>query len=237
MSKPKNQRRMQDVPPADVRPPMPPDVGPNDDDDNPPPMIDGKPTVNGQPIPEAFAHAIAYRHTDQGIWEHNRGKVKGSGIEVIGSDWDNSLARRADEMGQPGSRNPFEEAIDQVRQPGFEYRVLSERVVSRRGSRGYEAVKDQNGSNVKVGHGSTFIGRIPIDIARRRRAVIQDRTDSELADAAANGVAEQQRVLERAGRKGKGISVLQPGDSLTDSRNPDREALIGFEQFRGERAA
>src|SRR3954470_17985326 len=106
-----------------------------------PPLIDGRPTLNGKPIPAEFEHAIPTANTDQGRWDANHAKPKRTGpkVEVVSGEWENSLRQRRDQpwMGS----DPFKEAVDAHREKGFTYRMLSPKVVSKRGLRGWEPVK------------------------------------------------------------------------------------------------
>jgi hypothetical protein len=199
------------------------------DSATPPPQIDGQNTVNGNPIPVMFATLIPFENTDQGLWARNHGKKKRA-VEVKDGPWEKSLQRRSD---QPWSGyDPFKEAVDEHREPGFEYRLLSDKVCSKRGKRGWETVTDDKGDVVKVN--SMFLGRMPTELKERRNEHYRKQGNDALEAAQQQFALDQEKSIRDAG--GQGMSPLRRGDTLTDSRDPDRGASIGFESVRGRAA-
>lgn len=195
-----------------------------------PPRIDGKPTVNGQPLPVGFEFAIPFANTDQGIWEKNQlpGARKGSGISVGKEPLDKAMDQRSD---QPWAQiDPLQAAVDRVAEPGFKYRALSERVCDKRGTRGWENVVDTNGDQVKVGR--LFLGRMPEAAAAQRNEHYRAIGSEDMKNLEENLTLDQERAIRDSGSRG--VSTLRRGDTLTDSRDPSRVASVGFESTRGD---
>jgi hypothetical protein len=207
-----------------------PPVSMSFDDPEPPPQINGCNTVNGKPIPEEFATAIPYAMTDQGLWHKNHGKPKRM-VEVGDGPWEKKLQQRRD-MPWAG-HDPFKEAVNEHREPGFSYRLLSTNVCDKRGKRGWEPVKDDKGNLVKVN--SMFLGRMPVELAQERNEHYRRQGNEALIEAQERLVADQEKAIRDAGGQGA-VSPLRRGDQLTDTREPERGAQIGFEQVRGRAA-
>lgn len=197
------------------------------EEDECPPRIDGQPTVNGNPIPAEYAHLIPFAKTDQGIWEHNQGKVKAR-VHIVRTEWDKTLEQRGD---MPwASSDPFKSAVDAHRQPGFRYRLLSDKVCTKRGMRGWDPIKNENGDLVKVN--GMFVGRMPEKMAHQRNEYYRRNGNDALQKAQEQFELDQEKTIRDAG--GQGMSVLRRGERLVDSRDPDREATVGFESVRGQ---
>jgi hypothetical protein len=195
-----------------------------------PPLIGGKPTVDGRPIPADFEHVIPYAATDQGRWERSQGKEKPNGVKVTGDAWDRMIEERRD---QPwAASDPIQEAIDTFGEKGFRYRAMSPMVCEQRGMRGWEPVKKENGDHVKIG--GMFLGRMPEHVAEQRNAHYRSIGNEQLKNAAENLQIDQERVIRDAGKQGRGITPLRPGTSLTDSRDSARAAVVGVESVRGQ---
>jgi hypothetical protein len=196
--------------------------------DERPPLINGQPTVNGNPFPPGFEHAIAFANTDQGRWDTNHGANMRppSGITSGKDPLSKAMDQRLD---QPWSQvDPLKAAIDQVAEPGFRYRALSEGVCNKRGLRGWEPVPDAKGDRVKVGR--LFLGRMPESVAEQRNEHYRKIGGDDLKNVEESFALDQ----EKAGHSGsKGVSILQRGDLLRDTGDPSRGASIGFEQVRG----
>lgn len=189
-------------------------------------------TVNGKPIPDDFAHLIPYEATDQGIAERNArpNRRDGKRVEVTAGPWEKGLAKMEDQAF--GDSDRFKEAVSRLEadpsQAGFTFRMLSDRICSRRGMRGWEPVIE-NGEPVKVG--AMFVGRMPKRLARERNAKYQAEGNDALREVAANYEQEQERVIRDG--KAVGLEVLRPGEILEDQRDPDRQALTGLHAVRG----
>jgi hypothetical protein len=196
--------------------------------DERPALIDGKPTVNGNPLPKGFEFAIPFANTDQGRWDTNHGaNMRAPSGITSGKD---PLAKAMDQrLDQPWAQvDPLKAAIDQVAEPGFRHRALSEGVCNKRGLRGWEPVLDAKGDKVKVGR--LFLGRMPEQVAEQRNEHYRKIGGEDLKRVEEDYQLDQ----EKAGRSGsKGVSTLQRGDVLTDTGDPSRGASIGFEQVRG----
>ena len=186
-------------------------------------------TVNGKPIPPEFAHVISYRMTDQGIAEAAANRThEPSGVEVTGDAWDKALQRRA-EAETWDSFDPLVDAVAQVREPGFAYRAISPRVADKRGLRGWEKVLGKDGREQKVGN--LFIGRMPIELQKRRNAHYARLGNEQLADSAQQYQLDQEKLVKDANVSG--LAPLRVGDHVHDRTNPDFSATIGVETQRG----
>lgn len=196
-----------------------------------PPLVDGRPTINGVPVPESLP--LPFKYTDQGRWDANAHKPKRSGPRIeMGkdADWEQKLDRRAD---MPWAESdPFQEAVRHHETPGFTHRMLSDHVCSKRGMRGWEVVKDGKGDPVRVN--KLFLGRMPKDLATKRNEHYRRRGNEALHTAHEQMQMEHEKAIRDAG--GQGISVLRRGEHFVDSRDPDREGTVGFHQVRGRAA-
>jgi hypothetical protein len=189
-------------------------------------------TVNGQPVPPEFAHVIPFANTDQGIAERNARDIvreDAGRAKVVAGPFEKGLEKMGDE--QFLDTDPFKETVApfRERQPGFSFKMLSERVIQKRGLRGFEVVKDEKGDPVKCG--GMILGRMPQDLARRRNARFQELGNEALREAAEAYQREQEKVIREGGRDGLG--VLRPGEILTDARDPEHAAVSGLHQTRG----
>lgn len=192
-------------------------------------------TVNGKPIPEAFAHLIHYDVTDQGIAaKQQNGKLKATPGVSIGRDaWEKTLDRKADAEVWDGF-DPLKEAVDAVREPGMSYRFISDRVLNRRGRRGWEPANDQDGKAVKVA-GMT-LGKMPIERAERRNLHYQAVGNDQLQNAAQQYELDQTKLIRDA--KVSGMSPLRAGERVKDNhQHPGMVMEAGVHVARGEEAA
>jgi len=196
--------------------------------DERPPLLDGQPTVEGRAIPVYLSFAIPFANTDQGRWDtnHRPGVMAPSGI-TSGKD---PLAKAMDQrLDQPWAQvDPLKAAIDQIAEPGFRYRALSEGVCNKRGLRGWESVVDPKGDKVKVGR--LFLGRMPEHVAEQRNEHYRKIGGDDLKRVEEDYQLDQDKVGSGGS---KGVSILQRGDLLRDSGDPSRGASVGFEQVRG----
>jgi hypothetical protein len=195
--------------------------------ERPPLTEDGGYTVEGNPIPAGFEHVIPFAMTDQGKWEANQGKPAPSGVQVVRSEWDQMIGQRRDEPW--AGHDPVKEAVAKHGEAGMKYRGLSERVMDKRGLRGWEPVKDAKGSNVKIG--SLILGKMPKETAERRNAHYRDLGNDALQNASEQFAIDQEKAIIDSGRKG--VSPLRRGQVVTDSNAPGHSAVIGFETTRG----
>lgn len=193
-----------------------------------PPMIGGKPTVNGKPIPEMFADKIHFAHTDQGRWETNaKCTAAPSGITVGKEPLDKAMDQRLD---QPWAQvDPLKAAVDKIAETGFKYRALSESVCNKRGTRGWEPILDSKGEKVKVGR--LFLGRMPVEVAEQRNEHYRKIGADDLKSVEESLVIDQEKAIRDSGSRG--VSTLRRGEELTDTRDPSRVATVGFDETRG----
>lgn len=188
-------------------------------------------TVNGKPLPEGFEHVIPFSATDQGIAERAaKGPV--ACVQIVADAWDKTLAHRA--QAEPwDSYDPLTEAVDQVREPGFSYRLLSDRVIKRRSLRGWKPCA-VNGDRVKVG--DLFVAKMPTHLKERRDAYYRAIGDEQLANAADNYRLDQEKTVRDGGVVGEAMP-LPIGSQVKDSADPSLAASIGVETRRGTAGA
>lgn len=231
----------QDVPAQDVGPQdVAADVMPHDEPaveidvyaaEMPPLTPTGGYTVSGKAIPEHLAHLVPFASTDQGRWEACVGKERPTGprVSVVRDAWDSMIEERRD---QPwAASDPLKEAVARYGERGMRNRALSPAVIEQRGMRGWEPVVKENGDPVKIGN--LILARMPERVAEQRNKHYRDLGNEQLRSAEENLTIDQERAIRDAGAKGRGISPLRPGSSLTDSRNPERGAVVGVESVRG----
>lgn len=189
-------------------------------------------TVDGVPIPPEFAHAIPYAMTDQGIAEREANGKPRAMVSVVKDEWDQKLDRKAE--AQPwDSFDPLSEAVDGVREPGMAYRFISDRVVNRRGRRGWEIAEDKKGQKIVVA-GQT-LGKMPIERAAKRNKHYQDAGNDALANAAEQYQLDQAKVIRDA--KVRGMAPLRAGERVTDNHShPGMSIETGIHATRGEGA-
>jgi hypothetical protein len=189
-------------------------------------------TVNGKPIDPAFAHAINYAMTDQGIAEAKARAEAGpkpSGVTVGDGPFEKALQRKA-EAQVWDSFDPLKEAVDQVRQPGMTYRFLDDKVLKRRGRRGWEPVLDKDGKPVEVA--GMRLGAMPAEYADKRNAHYREIGNEQLANAAERYQEDQAKLIRDAGVKG--MSPLRIGETLSDNfAHPGMRSQVGVHATRG----
>jgi hypothetical protein len=196
-------------------------------------------TLNGKPISPEEALQVFYRYTDQGIAEENarkaaEGRLSAHRVEVRSDPFHNALDRMED-LEAPEA-NPFLEKVQELRAAdpqrfaGMEFRGLSDRVVKRRGMRGWKAIVDERGSPVKVADMTMAVKpAAEVARARRRNAALAN----EALQTAEEQYVEQTAKIIRDGR-GQGMAPLRPGEILEDARHPGRAAQTGFHMTRGD---
>jgi hypothetical protein len=196
-------------------------------------------TVNGHPVPVEFAHLIAREQTDQGIQEKAaqkavNGKPKATrGVSVGRGGFDKQLDRKADAEVWDGF-DPLTEAVDTVREPGMSYRFISNRVLNRRGRRGWEPANDAEGKPVVVA-GMT-LGKMPTERAERRNRHYQDLANDQLQNAGQQYELDQAKLIRDA--KVKGMAPLRVGERVNDNhQHPGMVTEAGVHVSRGEAAA
>jgi hypothetical protein len=188
-------------------------------------------TVNGNPIPEAFAHAIPFAHTDQGIAERqNNGKPRAM-VEFTRDAWDKKMDQRAAATEPWEAEDPLLEAVDAVKQPGMAYRFLSPRVISKRGMRKYEVVTDGKGNEIKVGN--MVLGTMPEDMQARRAKHYQDKGNEDLNNAQENLRVAQEQI--NRDNPEIGDTTLADGDRLKNYGTGDIHET-GITRTRGRAA-
>lgn len=190
-------------------------------------------TVNGQQLPEG--HNVPTAMTDDGIAERNAKPNRRASVASVLREpsFDKKLDRmsRAVFMGD----DPFKETIDKQRAADeavgehFRYRVLSDRVVQKKGMREWEPVINEKGDPVKVA-GMT-LSRMPTDIALMRDAHYQELGNEALREALETQQQNQEELIHAA--RVAGITALPQDEIVNDEANPGRAASIGFSSRRG----
>lgn len=214
--------------PRDVKPPRPSflDVPPSEDES--PEVPERLLTINGNPIPPEFAHAIPYAHTDQGIAEReNNGKPRAM-CQVTRDAWDKTIDKRAAATEPWEAEDPLKDTVDAHRQPGMAYRFLSERVINKRGLRKYEIVTDGKGNEVKVGN--MRLGTMPIELQNKRARHYEDKGNDDLASAKENLQIAQDQIARDNPEVGR--THLQSGERLRDYNSGETHD-IGITRHRG----
>jgi hypothetical protein len=200
--------------------------------------IDEQPTltVDGKPVPVEWAHLINYAMTDQGQAEARAKdatqRLKPSGIR-FNSKFDRDLEHKAGAEVWD-SFDPLREAVDAVREPGMEYRFLSDRAVKRRGRRGWEPVIGKAGDPVKVA--DMVLGKMPVANVEQRNAHYRELGNEQLREAAERYETGQAKAIRDANVKG--FSPLRAGEVVADNHeHPGMVIEAGVRTQRGAETA
>lgn len=184
-------------------------------------------TVNGKP---AGAN-VPYEITDQAIAERNKraNRVTGTIVITKDADFEQKLARMEREV-DTGADPMFEVAeAHREANPDFSFRFLSDKVVKRRGTRGWKPLIDGSGDAVKVA--DMTLAYMPRQIADLRNEKYRRQGEDDLAIAQGRTVERQERLIHEAGSVG--FAPLRPGDSFEDETQPDFTSdTIGFNRTR-----
>lgn len=191
-------------------------------------------TVNGRPIAEEDRHKIPYRYTDQGIAEENARKAAegrlatGPKVEVTGDAWYKGL----DALENFEGPDAHKEGISRVAHPeGKSFRYLSDKVIDKRGKRGWEFEQDAEGRRIVVG--GLTLASMPAAKAERRNEFYRAQGNEALRDATEHAQERIERTIHDAGVKGQGFAPLRTGEMVQDYLNPDQAASIGVVSTRG----
>jgi hypothetical protein len=158
-------------------------------------------------------------------------EAKGPIVTVTRDAWEGTIDQLLDDDNAP---DPNKEAVDAIRQPGKAYRILSPRVMNRRGRRGWELERDKDGKPIEVPGNGQLIGSRPIDDAIARNKKFQQVS----IDAVAQANEQYNEVADELEHASKGtVSILRRGEVVTDNDprkgGPGAAAVIGAESFRG----
>lgn len=162
-------------------------------EDAPSPILDLH--VGGIPVrelPIENQSRILYQQTDEGIAEANAGKEPRR-VEIVSDELSKGLQHRRDAVKDFGMNlgeapNSMREAMEKYIKPGMKGRFLSPRVVDRRGMRGWEAVLDENGNQIKVGN--AFLGQMTADAAKARNRQVREYGNKLLGQVTETYLAE-----------------------------------------------
>lgn len=190
------------------------------------PVSDAVLTVGGKPLPDHLKHLIPYRNTDQGIAEANLTRLEPSGVKVTGDAWDKQMDQRSNATEVWESVDPLSDAVEQVREPGMAYKLLSQSMNSKKGLRRYEIVKAPNGDPISIGN--MVLGKMPIGLRDKRNAHYQEKGNADLREARQNLSNE----VNKASHDTKGISGLKDGEVVSD-RSSDTSVTMGMDRHRG----
>jgi hypothetical protein len=199
--------------------------------------------VNGKPVPEAFAHAIAYDMTDEGIAEKNETRVPPSGITMGADPWDKNMKQRADladtiATSADGDGNGYQvwdsvdpalAAVAEHGKPGMAHRLLSSAVCAKKGMRGWTPVIAPNGDPVRVGN--MTLGQMPEARRQQRNAHYAALNREQLDQVSANIQETQEKLIRAAGSED--VRALRPGERVNDSTGPSGGVTIGVTHSRG----
>ena len=187
---------------------------------------DAKAGFNRSALPEQYAN-------DEKIAERQAAFEANGPVTTVNRDaWEGTIERILDD--DEHAPDPMEEAVDQIRQPGKAYRILSPRVMNRRGKRGWELERDKDGKPIELPGSGQLIGSMPMDAAIKRNKKFQQAS----IDAVAQANDQYNELAERLEHDSEGtVSVLKRGEMVRDNnpRNQGRggAAVIGAESFRG----
>jgi hypothetical protein len=158
-------------------------------------------------LPEDMVIRLCYEHTDEAIAKRNQGKepygstrvqnLAGDCAPVTATDFDRQVEERRDFRGDENletweAPDPMKELAEKHVSKGMVPKFLSPSQIDRRGTRGYEIVKDSKGQPVKVGQ--MVLGQIPETKARARNEHFRKQGGERLAAVETN-FKEQQRQL------------------------------------------
>lgn len=166
-------------------------------------------TVNGQPIPEFLRHAIPYRHTDQGIAEHNAGKEP-TRVQVVSDAVDKQFVGYDPNNVSIWSPNPAlnarrkgEEVLGD-KAKGMAFRLLNPNRIATVGDRGFKPVIDEKGDPITMGN--MVLGAMPKVLNEQRKAHFRSLDEQRVKEAQERD-AEQVKSLRDA-------SMIAPGDTV-----------------------
>lgn len=192
-----------------------------------------KRTVRGNAIPDHLAHAVPSALTDESIQERNKRpqRVKGAAQVTADPDFQKKLQRMEREVYM--GVDPFAEVIEEQKQkyPDKSFRFLSDRVVRKNGTRGWEREVDERGDPIQVG-GMT-LASMPKQLADLRNEKYRRLGAEQLAEARENQAEKQEQITYEAERMGIEVRPLAPNTVVTDSVDPSQSISIGFESHRG----
>ncbi len=190
-----------------------------------------KKTVGGKPIDPAFEHAIPHRYTDEGVEEYNnRPNVDKNGprVEFVADEFDKKIQQRMDAMEPWQAPDPMQELAEAHVEPGFRARFLSDRVVQRSGTRGWEVVKNEKGDPVRLA--TMVLAKMPEQRAKQRNVYYQEQAREQARDAIEHYQEEQERLIRD--EKAAGVAVLKSNETVRDYQT-HRVGQIGLRSVRG----
>jgi hypothetical protein len=186
-------------------------------------------TLNGLPIPEEARHLILFAMTDQGRAQANAGKVKAR-VQMVSDEFERNLHRIEDSVMPWEAENPIQAAIDKVRDPKLEYHLLSDRVVSREGTRGWEPVKTAEGQLVKVGN--MTLAAMPKAMFAKREAHFKGLANDALRGEQEDFQVKQAKLLRDEGIPASAGGALAPGEIL-HAWDSESQTAIGLHSSVG----
>lgn len=177
-------------------------------------------TVNGKPIPAAFAHAIPWEHTDQGIAE--RAARPHAVSAVLTNPVTQRIGEYADQL-QAGMEpweadDPLRVVSEAHRKPGERHRFLSPSRINDKGLRGWEPVIAPNGDPVKVGN--MILGRMPEEKANQRNRKYQERGEVALRSVDKDFMEQVERSLRDGKSRPAAEFASGEHDSLPEDASP-----------------
>jgi hypothetical protein len=182
-------------------------------------------TLGGKPIPPEVAHLVPYANTDQGIAERKAKRThEPSGI-TFGRD---PVDKKLDRMADFDDYDPYKELSQRHAKPGMVHRMLSPTVIKRKGMRGWQPVKEEDGQPAK--HGDMILAEVPAKEKARRDRRLELLNRESLQEAAENFAEESAKAIRDSGVMG--VAPLTAGDHLNDW-DSSAETTIGRSSSRG----
>ncbi len=184
--------------------------------------------VNGQRVPDGFAHVVPYELTDEGINERRKaanGKFA-TGATVTRGPLDAAIEQRRDfrrdEMEPWEANDPMGDLAKAHVGAGMRPAFLSPDVIAKQGMRGYVAVPGKNGDPVTLGN--MILAQMPEEKAQRRQEHYEGIGRAALTDMQGKFVEEQEKISRVAGRR-PGSTTSSPEDGgLREVRGNTAEA-------------
>ncbi len=179
--------------------------------------------VRKQDLPERYTNDKQINKRQKDFEDHGA-------VVMVRDAWEGMIEHRLADPDKPP--DPFTEAIDTIRRPDRAYRMLSPRVMGRRGKRNWEEERDKQGKVIEVA--GQIVCSMPIEQAIKRNKKYQQVS----LDAVAEAREQFQESAERLEHESKGaVTVLRQGETVrgNDSRRRGESsaAVIGVESYRG----
>lgn len=187
-------------------------------------------TVDGKPIPLHLQALVPYQLTDQGKAEAAARPGLRACVTVGAEGFEKGLQQMEDEPWM--ETDPFKEKVNSLegKHPGKRFKMLSKKLIDKRGTRGWEVLKDAKGDPEAVG--GMLVGVMPERTAERRNAKYRAVGNEALESEQEAHQVQQEKIIRDGGRNG--IAPLPAGEVIADTQFPNRVAHTGLHTSRGE---